>query len=82
MRYSILLLALIVCGCVRVDDLEMKDVPVLPSDATEVTAEGNGWYSFKWRGQCFLTQQNGVSWTQSFDRVLTRIDCKESADES
>lgn len=82
MRYSILLLALMVCGCTVEQMSTPTTVTALPSDATELVSVGNGWYSFKWKGQCFLTQQHGQPGFNTFDRVLTRIECKESADES
>lgn len=76
MRRSILLLAALVAISVGCSSAEggKSDFPV---GSTNIRYVGNGWVTFEWEGQCFLYHENGASLLNNYDRVLTKIDCKD-----
>jgi hypothetical protein len=75
MKYVVLaMLALLMAGCGSGSSDGGGD-PDYPDGATHVRSEGNGWWSFQWKGSCFLMQKNGVSWGNSFDRAFTSYTC-------
>ena len=84
MKYAILaMLILLLAGCERPEiepntSAGNSDYPV---GATDIQSEGNGWVSFKWKGNCFLTHTNGVYWGNSYDRAFTSYDCPKTAAE-
>lgn len=83
MKYAILaLLALSLAGCPEYSPGRKSDVnPVYPIGSTDIKDEGNGWVSFKWEGNCFLMQTNGVYWGNSYDRAFTSYNCPKEAAE-
>jgi len=58
---------LVGCGSVTPDQTE------LPFGVTNLTTQGNGWYTFKWHGECFLYQRS--VYDRSQNTTLTSITC-------
>lgn len=46
----------------------------VPTDATNVVIIGNNWYTFEWRGQCFLGRYSHGNTTGTAQ--LTRVECE------
>ena len=76
MRYVIaLLLVVLLTGCDSATGQAGNTYDNLPAGATDVAFQGNGWYTFKWSGNCFLMNTNSGSLLNNYDRAMTAISC-------
>ena len=76
MRLSIFLLALLLAGCNPTTGKSGNVIDSLPTGATNIRFQGNGWYSFEWEGNCFIIQTNSGSLMQNYDRAFTTYECQ------
>jgi len=50
-----------------------KNVRPLPADATNIIYQGQGWYTFEFKGSCFLMSETARL------SVMSQMDCEKEA---